>query len=179
LFHPDRSGGLGFLASSIFAFAPVLIAHTVLLAGVIGDRIWHAGATLPSFKLEIVGAMLFLMLVVLAPLSFFMGHLIHARRTAGLEYGILASRYVDDFRQKWTKGGHAAVEEEQLLGTGDIQSLADLGNAFSVITEMRLLPFSTRTVLRLVILLIIPLLPLTLTIVPLEQMVDRLIRLAL
>ena len=71
LFHPDRAGGLGFLSGSVIASAPVLLAHTDFLAGFIGDRIWHTGAILPSFKMEIVGAMLFLMLLVLAPLGFF------------------------------------------------------------------------------------------------------------
>jgi hypothetical protein len=30
LFHPDHAGGLGFLAGSVFAFAPVLAAQTIL-----------------------------------------------------------------------------------------------------------------------------------------------------
>jgi len=176
LFHPDRAGGLGFLSGSVIAFAPVLLAHTVFLAGFIGDRIWHTGATLASFKMEIVGAMLFLMLLVLAPLGFFVIPLIKARRTAGREYGILASHYVDDFRRKWIEGDGRA--SEPLLGTRDIQSLADLGDAYNVVSEMRILPFGKKTILRLLIILVVPLLPLTLTIIPLEQMVDRLIKLA-
>jgi len=116
------------------------------------------------------------MLLVLAPLSFFIIPLIHARRTAGREYGILASHYVDDFRNKWVTGNGRT--SEPLLGTRDIQSLADLGSAYNVVIEMRVLPFSKKTVLRLAIILVIPLLPLTLTIIPLEQMVDRLIKVA-
>ena len=37
--HPDRAGGLGFIGQSALAFTPVLVAHTVVLAGVIGGRI--------------------------------------------------------------------------------------------------------------------------------------------
>jgi len=177
LFHPDRAGGLGFLASSGFAFAPVLVAHTVLLAGVIGNRIWHAGATLPSFKLEIVGGVAFLILLVLTPLSFFIVQLDEAGRMARREYGVLASHYVNDFHGKWIQEHEA--DREPLLGTPDIQSLADLGNAYSVASEMRLLPFSHDTVIRLAIIIILPLLPLTLTMIPLDQIVDRLIKLVL
>jgi hypothetical protein len=75
LFHPDRVGGLGFLAGSVPAFAPLLLAQTVMLAGVIGDRIWHGGAILTNFKVEIAGLVVFLMLIVLIPLSFFIGQL--------------------------------------------------------------------------------------------------------
>ena len=52
--HPDRAGGLGFLANVVYAFTLVLLAHGVLLAGLIADRIFFGGATLTQFTLEIV-----------------------------------------------------------------------------------------------------------------------------
>ncbi len=168
--HPDRAGGLGFLAGSVFAFTPVLIAHTVFLSGMIGNQIWHAGAKLPDFKLEIAGIMVGLMLLALAPLSFFVFHLADSKRAGVREYGILASRYVNDFRHKWIEGG---LEGEPVLGTGDIQSLADLSNSFDVVREMGILPFGRQTVLQLAIMLALPLFPLTLTMIPLEEMIDR------
>ena len=177
LFHPDRAAGLGFLTGSVLAFAPVLLAHTTFLAGFIGERIWHAGATLMAFKMEIVGSVLLLVLLVLTPLSFFVVHLSRAGRLASREYGILASRYVDDFRRKWI--GTAPSETEPLLGTPDLQSLADLGNAFRDITGIRLIPISKDTVIRLAAILVLPILPLTLTMVPLARIVDWLLKLAI
>jgi hypothetical protein len=177
LFHPDRAGGLGFLAGSTLAFSPVLAAQTILLAGVIADQIRHAGATLTSFKMEIVGMVVFLILLVLTPLSFFMVRLERAGRIAKWEYGVMASRYVDDFHRKWIERDNPGAQP--LLGTPDIQSLADLGNGYGVVTGMRILPFGKDTVIRLAIIIVIPLLPLTLTMIPLEQIVDRLIKLLL
>ena len=172
LFHPDLSGGLGFLSESVFAFAPVLVAQTILLAGVIVHQLWFAGATLPGFKMEILGVVVFLVLLVLSPLSFFIVQLGHARLTAKREYGILASRYVDDFHRKWIE--HPEADDEQLLGTGDIQSLADLGNAYNVVREMRMLPFGKDAVVGLAIIIVIPLLPLTLTMFPFEKIIEQL-----
>ena len=169
--HPDRAGGLGFLSGSMFAFAPILLAHTIALSGIIGGKIWYEGATLPEFKLEIVAWMVLLVLLVLAPLFFFMTHLAEARRTGLREYGMVASRYVAEFRRKWIEG-HVG-EGEALIGSGDIQSLADLSNSFDVVREMGLVPFGRVMVLRLVILTAVPLLPLTLTMIPLEQLIDR------
>ena len=83
--------------------------------------------------------MVFLMLLVLAPLFFFVTQLAEAKRTGLREYGIVASRYVADFRRKWIEG-HAA-KDEALVGTADIQSLADLSNSFDVVREMGLVPF--------------------------------------
>ena len=175
LFHPDRAGGLGFLAGSVFAFAPVLFAQTILLSGIIGDQIWYAGAKLPAFKMEIVGAVVFLMLVVLTPLCFFLARLSRAGRKAKREYGTLSSHYVEDFHRKWIQ--QRGAKGEPLLGTSDIQSLADLGNVFSVVSDMRLVPIGRGTVVRLVFILIFPFLPLTLTMVPIDQIIDRMIKL--
>ncbi len=140
-------------------------------AGIFGGRIWHEGATLPQFKLEIVAWMVLLMLLVLAPLFLFVFQLAESRRTGLREYGIMGSRYVADFRRKWIDG-HTG-KDETLVGSADIQSLADLSNSFEVVQEMRLVPFGRVTVLRLVLLTALPFAPLMLTMIPLEQLIDR------
>jgi hypothetical protein len=176
LFHPDRAAGLGFLSGSLQAFAPVFVAQTSLLASVIFTRILYAGERLPAFKMQIAVALVFYVLVMLLPLGFFAVQLERAGRTARLEFGTLASHYTDDFHQKWIEGGVRAGEP--LLGTPDIQSLADLANSYQVVNELRLLPATTRALVRLVVLVALPLLPLVLTMVPLEQIIKRLVKLA-
>jgi hypothetical protein len=175
-YHPDRAAGLGFLAGSVPAFSLVLLAQTTLLSGAIADRILHTGARLVDFKVEIAGAVVFLMLVVLAPLSFFVVHLERAHRVARREFGILSSKYVDDFRDKWVR--HKTENAEPLLGTPDLQSLADLANSFKTASEIRLLPFGKETLIRLVGILILPLLPLILTVIPFKEVVSWIIKLA-
>lgn len=169
--HPDRAGGMGFLSGSTFALQPILIAHTIALAGVFADRIWHEGATLPQFKMEITFWLIFLILLVVLPLFFFVIPLSAAKRAALREYGIVGSRYVDEFRRKWIDG--QAAKDEMLIGTADIQSLADLGNSFQVVQEMQVVPFGRSALLRLVMMTALPLVPLLLTMVPLEQLIDR------
>jgi hypothetical protein len=176
LFHPDRVAGLGFLAGSVRTLAPVLVAQTVVVAGVIGDRIWHGGQKLTDFKLEVVCSVVFLMLVALVPLSFFMAKLEQAERVAKLEYGRLGSYYVEDFRRKWIEDH--GTEGEALLGTQDIQSQADLGLAYKSLEEMRLLLFTKQTVIRLVVFISLPLALLALTMVPLETIIVRLLKFA-
>jgi hypothetical protein len=177
LFHPDRAGGLGFLQGSPTAFLPLLLAHSTLLAGFIADRIWHSGASLLQFKMQIAGSLLVLLILVLAPLAFFAWHLEEGRRRALREYGVLASRYVNKFHSRWIE--HAPQEPLCLLGTPDIQSLADLGNAFGVISTIRIAPLNKEMVLRLLLWLILPILPLTLTMVPLSQIIDWFLKLLL
>jgi hypothetical protein len=169
--HPDRAAGLGFLSGSVYAFSPILLVHTLMLSGSIGNKILHEGAKLPQFKVEIAAWIVSLVLLVLAPLLLFMPRLAEARRRGLREYGIVASRYAAEFRDKWIEG-HAS-KDEALIGSADIQSLADLSNSFEVVSGTALVPFGWVMVVRLVMLLSIPLLPLLLTMFPLGELIDR------
>lgn len=171
--HPDRAAGLGFLGGSSTAFAPLLMAHGVLLAGLMANPIFFAGAKLTDFKMEIVACVAILLLLVLGPLLVFSPSLMRAKRTGLREYGILASRYVSEFDLKWVRGG--ATDDEQLVGSGDIQSLADLGNSFQVIREIKPFPFSRDNVIQLVVFTLLPGLPLVLTMIPLEELIMKLL----
>ena len=171
--HPDRAAGLGFLGGSSNAFAPLLMAHGTLFAGVVANPIFFAGAKLTDFKMEIIGGVAFLLLIVLGPLLSFSLRLMRAKRTGLREYGVLASRYVSEFDRKWVRGG--AADAEPLIGSGDIQSLADLANSFQVIRDIRPYPFSRDTVVQLVVMTLIPVLPLVLTMIPLEELITKLL----
>ncbi len=171
--HPDRAGGLGFLANIVYSFAPLLLAHGVLLAAMIADRIFFTGATLPQFTLEIIGAVGVLVFVVLCPLMVFMGQLARAKRTGLGEYGVLAQRYIREFDTKWVRGDRDPAE--RFVGSADVQSLADLANSFDVIRTMQYVPFSKETVFQLGVVTLVPLLPLTLTMISLEELLKRLL----
>jgi hypothetical protein len=171
--HPDRAGGLGFLGKSSFAFAPLLFAQGALLAGQIASRIFYNGQTLLAFKMTIAGFVVFIVVAVLAPLFLFTPQLARAKREGLAEYGAFASTYVMDFDEKWLR---SIVNDEQLLGTGDIQSLADLGNSFAVVREMSAVPFAKDDVARLLIATVAPIVPLLLTIMPLEQLLAQVVK---
>jgi hypothetical protein len=175
--HPDHAGGLEFLNGSVEAITPVLMAQTVFLAGLIANQIWHEGATLPEFKILIGGALAFLLLLALLPLGFFAFQMAEAKRAALRQYGAVAAEYAREFREKWLGGWQTRGNE--LLGNPDFQSLADLGNSYAVVREMRLLPFSRNVVVRLLILIALPLAPLALTMFPFEVLLQQLIKLAL
>jgi hypothetical protein len=177
LYHPDHAGGLGFLSTSLLAFAPVLVAQSTAFSGVIFTRILYAGLKLPAFKIEIAVAVVFLVLLIVIPLGFFSAQLGQAGRLAKLEFGTLASRYVNDFRRKWVLSGNA--NGEPLLGTSDIQSLADTANSYSVVSEIHLFPITKQTLIRVAIMISLPLAPLLLTMFPLDEAIRRLFKLML
>jgi hypothetical protein len=143
--HPDRAGGLGFLSYIVYAFMPLLLAQRTLYAGMIANRIFFLGAKLPAFTSDLALWVAVLVFAVLGPVLVFSPQLVRAKWTGLREYGVLAQRYVREFDHKWLRGGAAA--DEPLVGSGDIQSHADLGNSFEVIRTMRLVPFTTETLL--------------------------------
>jgi len=171
--HPDRAAGLGFLGGSAAAFVPLLLSQGALLAGLIANYIFYEGKTLLDFKPEIVAFVCFFLLLVLGPLCVFAPRLAQAKRQGLLEYGALANRYVREFDDKWLRGG--APLDESLVGSGDIQSLNDMAGSFEVVQTMRPFPFSKTAVLQTVISVLAPLLPLTLTMISLEELIKRLL----
>jgi hypothetical protein len=171
--HPDRAAGLSFLGKSTYAFGPFLFAQGALLSGLIATRVLYGGQALTSFKLDAIGLIGFFVLVLLGPLTVFTSRLAEAKRSGLARYGKLASEYVGAFEEKWIRRKGA---EEQLLGTADLQSLADLEGSYSIIREMRVVPFGVQDVSRLVVVTALPLLPLTLTVFSLEELVMRLLK---
>jgi hypothetical protein len=173
--HPDRCGGLGFLNLVREAFAPLLLAQGVLLSGLIADRIFFAGARLPDFLIDIVALVAVTEFVVLAPLLVFIRQINNVARIGVLEYGALAQNYAREFDQRWLRS--AASADEPLLGSADIQSLADMAGSFEIVQQMRWVPFTIRNVLQLGALALLPILPLTLTMFSLQELLERLLKL--
>jgi hypothetical protein len=172
--HPDNAGGLAFVGVNTMAFAPLLLSQGIVLAGIIANRIFYEGQTLASYKVDIVGLVLFELALILLPLTMFSPLLGRTKRVGLGLYGALAARYSQDFESKWVLGG--APPGEPLIGSSDIQSLADMCNSFTFVKAMRWVPFGWQTVYQLALVMAAPILPLTLTAIPLEELVDRLLK---
>ena len=175
--HPDRCCGLGFLGNVASAFAPLLAAHSALVAGFIANRILHEGKKLPDYRFELVGMLFILFVIVIGPLSVFVPKL-HRARLEGLRtYGRLASDYVVAFAAKWASG--RTQPGEPLLGSSDIQSMADLDSSLAIVREMKLVPFGRRTLVQAIVVIALPVAPLALTMFSLEELFKRLIKVVL
>ena len=99
--HPDKMGGLGFLSAVCYAFWPLLLAHGVLISGVVWSGILFNDRTLVQYSFEIVVATSIILVFIFAPLLVFVPGLVAAKRAGLKSYGMLAQRYVRDFDDKW------------------------------------------------------------------------------
>jgi hypothetical protein len=172
--NPDRCGGIAFLGMGGYAFSPILFAQGAMLAGLVASRVLYRGESLLSFQLEIFCFVVFFVFAILGPLSMFTPAMVLARRKGLEDYGVLAQEYVEDFQQKWIR--RDLNPSPELLGTADIQSLADLANAYALVREMRLVPFRLQDITRLAASTAAPMLPLLLTIFSPEELILRILR---
>jgi hypothetical protein len=172
--HPDRAGGLDFLPYGQTGFWPVVLALSTAGAGVAFKAVL-TGAAPASFSLVrdvMLGFTVFALLLTVGPLFLFTPKMVYARRQARLEYGGLGQRYARAFDTKWID---TPAPDEELLGTSDIQSLADLGGAFARIQEMRVIPVDWRTMIPVMISAVLPFLPILLLTMPLEEILQRIV----
>jgi hypothetical protein len=174
--HPDKAGGLGFLGASLYAFVPIAAAQGVLLAGVMADGIFFGGKKLTDYQLEAFAAVAILVFLFSSPLLVFAPMLAWVKRRGLLKYGALGQTYVRTFDRKWLRGQPA---DEPLIGSGDIQSLADLGNSFGSVEQMRVVPMSRMALLYFVLAIVAPILPLALTMTSAEALIGKLVGLVL
>jgi hypothetical protein len=172
--HPDEAGGLGFVGEAQRFFGILLFAYSLGLTGVMANDVVYDKLPLTHFAPAIAGYVIFALLLITAPLTVFTGKLLVAKREGLHQYGTLATAYTGSFHKKWIQGEN--TESEPLLGTGDIQSLADLGNSYAFIERMNALPINPRALIHLALASLIPMTPLLLTVMPLKDVLKLLLK---
>jgi hypothetical protein len=169
--HPDGLGGLGYLVVVSRHFLPLILALSAVQAAAFASEV-AAGTT----AFEAIYATLALILVVDIVLFICPGFVftpkLWACRVKGLsDYMVFASSYVNEFDRKWVYP--KSPPEEPVLGTSDIQSLADLGNSMNAINAMRVFPFDVGLLGEFAVVALLPAVPLLLLRYSIPELVQR------
>jgi hypothetical protein len=172
--HPDEAAGLAFVGEAQRYFRIVLLAYSIVVASVLANAVIYDKIPLRSLAAPIATYVIAAVAIVLAPLLMFLPILRKTKRLGLYQYGTLGTAYTSSFHRKWIVG--LPTPEELLLGTSDIQSLADLGNSFGIIGKMHTLPMGPRTAIHLAWACLIPMAPLLLTVMPLEEILKVLLK---
>ena len=171
--NPDRVGGLGFLLLGTQAFVAFALAHGVLLAAWLSNRVLIRGTHLFTYKAEIAAVVVFVVCITLAPLTAFIPSLIHAKRRGIQDYGALAARYAREFDDKWVSATRPS--DEPLVGSSDIQSLADMGGSYDIVASMRNVPITGPMIVGFAAVTLLPVAPLLLSVMSLSEIVGKLL----
>jgi hypothetical protein len=167
--HPDLAGGLAFLALPSEGFALIVAGLSAAQAGVYANQVLFHGAALASLTSKAVIFTIAAVVVALGPLVVFARQLVPCRISGAIEYDRLATDYTRLFHARWIERG----QRSELLGSADIQALADLGTASKVVYDTRPVPFSPMSVIPIVVAALAPMLPVALLRVPVTELLIK------
>ncbi len=175
--HPDHVGGLNFVNVGVRRFSLLVFAVSSILSASIGDEILFNGASVRSFELELTLFFLICLVVTVGPLLVFTPTLVRAKLGYWGNYGPFAGKYVQSFDEKWI--AHSDYAPESVLGTPDIQSLADLQHSYASISEMRAVLPNRMTIGIFVLSYVVPAIPLLMSVISLRSILSELYSLLL
>jgi len=169
--HPDRAGGLGYLELVHAQYAPLVFAISAIQSASLAQEIASGRIAYEAIYPGVALVLITVAVLFVGPLFVFTVRL-WACRSEGIRlYSVLGHRYVHAFESKWLAANGGPKDE--LLGTADIQSLADLGNSVDIAHDMRLAPISLSMLTHLAIAALVPLLPLALFKYPLADLLQK------
>lgn len=172
--HPDRAGGLGFLAGIPSAFAPIMFATTVVIAGMFAHDVVYHGVSVESLYVEMGVFVAVLVLLFLSPMLAFSGALARARRKALLDYGALVSHHGRLVRQRWID--KKDVADDAILGAPELGPVVDVSAMYDAVKEMRTVPLAKSSVATLVVAAAAPMIGVLAIEIPIVELLKTLAR---
>jgi hypothetical protein len=170
--HPDRAGGIGFLGWGLVSFAIVLMGVSAVMSGGFAYEIIHRGSSLATLKYHVVVFVVLAIVILHAPLLVFTPRLARCRIRGLLDFGSLIGSHDRAFDEKWIKPG--AMKRGSLLGSPDVQSLAEIGEVFEHVDRLQLLPFDKKALIVLLVCALLPMVPLLGTTTALSEIMSML-----
>jgi hypothetical protein len=170
--HPDLAGGLALICEPVVAFAVIVFASSAVVGATWAYRVAVIHVDHKVFTWPFIMLVAICMAVALGPLLFFSLQLTRTRISGLRQYSALARRYTRLFHEKWI----LERSDEPLLGTNDIQSLADLGNAYEKLESMRFVPFGPRLPIIVLVATSAAMLPVLAMVKPLPELAASLAR---
>lgn len=170
--HADGTSGLGGLETVHLHFAPLVFAISAVLSASFAVDIARGAMALDDVYPAAAAILLLDAILFVAPLLLFLPPLRASKLKASGDYLLLAERYAADFERKWLRGDGGRAD---LLGAPDIQSLADLTTAVTVVRGSRVVPVGRKLLTGLGLAALLPLAPLVLFKIPLAQLAAQLI----
>ena len=155
---PDKSGGLGFLGIVQSSFGFLGFAQAAIASSEIANQVIYNGVPIEEYRFSLL-VIPIVVIVYLSPLFYFSRKLGKLKLDGIMIYSTLTHKYSNLFEDKWIRGNNIN-DNESILGSGDIQSLADIGATFEVVENIRVFPINLNIFLFMLIMVTIPFIPL-------------------
>jgi hypothetical protein len=169
----DLAAGLGFLGELPKAFVPLALAVSVVIGANWRAQVLAGTATLTSLRLPAGLLVVLIVLIFFLPLLMFTPRLIKEKKEGNLNYGSLRHLHSLLFHEKWIVERNEHVEE--LLGTSDVSSLADISSSFKNVEEMSVFPVRKGAAIALFVALAVPMIPAITSKLPFKELLKSLL----
>ena len=171
--HPDRAGGLGFLGRVPFAFSPVVLAMSAVIASHWAHQILYHGAHVTDFKLPLAVFVAVMLVMFLGPFLLFAPQLVRLKRRSLLEYGALVGEHGRLVQRRWIFG--EPVEDKGLLEAPELGPVVDTLSMYEAVERVRPVPLGTQSVVAIVAPALLPIIPVAAIEVPLKEALLKLL----
>lgn len=172
--HPDRTGGLAFLGLAQERFSILGVAGALVLSGACLNHMTYLDASLYSLRHLLAGYVIGTTVLLLAPLALLTPLLIRTRRHALYRFSALGSRAAASFDQRWKAASEETAGTESLLDHNDASAFADFSAVYQGTAAMSVLPVTRWTLLGVALPTVVPLLPLALVAMSVDDLVAKL-----
>jgi hypothetical protein len=167
-FHPDLSGGLGFLGYSIRYFSPIAFAFSTIVAGNAADFMLIEGIQLIDIRLPLIGYLIFIIIFFTLPMLFFTVKMQEESEKCIYENYDYTNGIFRELRKQIAKGFDEVTPKD--LKLPDFSAAADLSALVDNALKMKFMPFKIKDLVPLVIMAVIPFFGIVLIDIPLKEL---------
>ncbi|WP_313341012.1 hypothetical protein [Stenotrophomonas sp.] len=172
--HPDRSGGLAFLGLAQERFSILAAAGGLILAGASLNHTTYLGLSLYDQRHLLAGYVVGVTLLLVAPLLLLTPALIRTRRHALYRFDALGNRAASVFDARWRAASDLTAGAESLLDHNDASAYADFSGVYQGVVAMSVVPLTRWNLLWIALPAALPLLPLVLLAMSVDELVAKL-----
>jgi hypothetical protein len=175
--HPDLIGGLSFLETSLRGYLPFAFAIGTIVAGGVANQMIHLKHSLADSRSEAVFTVVLVLLICVAPLCTFYRPLLLAKWRGTFEYGKFAIEIGHQFEAKWLTSERQV--QETALEVPDFSATTDTYSVVANVRQMKPVPFGVQSVARVIVFTLAPAIPVALSSVPFDVLLEKAIKLLL
>jgi hypothetical protein len=168
--HPDQTAGIGFVEYCLRAYMPFAFAVGAMVVGGVANRVLHLNMPLSGFRSIIPVLVGFVLVVCVAPLCVWFQSLIQTQRRGIFQYGALATDVGREFEKRWLQ--HRGRVDEGALEMQDFSATTDLYSIVDNVHRMKPVPIGLRSLVRLALVTLSPVIPLMLAALPFNVVMD-------
>ncbi|MFL9585163.1 hypothetical protein [Stenotrophomonas sp. AB1(2024)] len=172
--HPDRTGGMAFLGLAQERFSILGAAGALVLSGACLNHMTYLDASLYSMRHLLAGYAVGATLLLVAPLLLLAPTLIRVRRHALYRFSALGNRAAAAFDQRWKAASDETASTESLLDHNDASAFADFSAVYQGTAAMSVVPVTRWNLLGMALPAVVPLLPLVLVAMSVDELVAKL-----